>query len=135
MFALVDFIAWLLSIYSWIIILGREGLLNSLLLRAGLTSHPLAMLNTPYSVILGLTKNPKTPLAMSMNLMQRLSDRDVTQLSVDRNIPEPLRVAARKRATASTSRNSSVNMALCVILVRSSVPSPVRSVRHGCQWS
>ena len=58
-----------------------------------------------YSVVLGLTKNPKTPLAMSMNLMQRLSDRDVAQLSVDRNVPEPLRVAARKRASSSTSRN------------------------------
>jgi hypothetical protein len=57
-----------------------------------------------YSVVLGLTKNPKTPLAMSMNLMQRLSDRDVAQLSVDRNVPEPLRVAARKRVMANTSK-------------------------------
>src|SRR5262249_26045105 len=38
-----------------------------------------------YSVVLGLSKNPKTPLAMSMNLMQRLSDKDLAQLSVDRN--------------------------------------------------
>jgi hypothetical protein len=58
-----------------------------------------------YSVVLGLTKNPKTPLALSMNLMQRLSDRDVTQLSVDRNVPEPLRVAARKRAQSNTSKS------------------------------
>ena len=57
-----------------------------------------------YSVVVGLTKNPKTPLAMSMNLMQRLTDRDVGQLAVDRNVPEPLRVAARKRVHDSTSK-------------------------------
>jgi hypothetical protein len=56
-----------------------------------------------YSILVGLTKNPKTPLAISMNFMARLNDRDVTQLSVDRNVPEPLRVAARKRVVGSTS--------------------------------
>ena len=56
-----------------------------------------------YSVVVGLTKNPKTPLGLSMNLMQRLADRDLTQLSVDRNVPEALRVAARKRLS-NTSR-------------------------------
>ncbi len=54
-----------------------------------------------YSVVLGLTKNPKTPVAMSMNLMNRLTDRDVTMLSVDRNVPEALRIAARKRVVAN----------------------------------
>src|SRR2546423_11108011 len=49
-----------------------------------------------YNVVLGLTKNPKTPLAMSLNFMSRLSSRDLQQLSVDRNVPDPLRVAARK---------------------------------------
>jgi spermidine/putrescine transport system permease protein len=42
------------AIYSWIIILGREGLLNGLLLRLGLISAPVALLGTPGSVILGL---------------------------------------------------------------------------------
>ena len=56
-----------------------------------------------YAITLRLVKNPKTPLAMSMNMMARLQDRDVTQLSVDRNVPEPLRVAARKRIVAATS--------------------------------
>jgi hypothetical protein len=58
-----------------------------------------------YSVVVGLTKNPKTPVALSMNLMQRLSDKDVTQLSVDRNVPEALRVAARKRVVSNTSKH------------------------------
>jgi spermidine/putrescine transport system permease protein len=44
----------LVSIYSWIIILGREGLLNGLLLRLQIITAPLSLLNTPFSVILGL---------------------------------------------------------------------------------
>jgi hypothetical protein len=54
-----------------------------------------------YGVILGLTKNPKTPIGMSLNFLARLNDSDVKMLSVDRNVPEPLRIAARKRLTAS----------------------------------
>src|SRR4029077_4673489 len=42
-----------------------------------------------YSVVVGLTKNPKTPLAMSLNLMARLNDRDVGTLATHRNVPEP----------------------------------------------
>jgi hypothetical protein len=57
-----------------------------------------------YGVVVGLTKNPKTPVAVSMNLMARLNARDLLTLSVDRNVPEPLRIAARKRVAAGTSR-------------------------------
>jgi hypothetical protein len=54
-----------------------------------------------YGVVLGLTKNPKTPVGMSLNLLARLNVKDVAQLAVDRNVPEALRVAARKRAAQS----------------------------------
>jgi hypothetical protein len=54
-----------------------------------------------YGVVLSLTKNPKTPLAMSLNMMSRLQDADLNRLSVDRNVPEPLRVAARKKVVSS----------------------------------
>lgn len=54
-----------------------------------------------YSVVAALIKNPKTPVAMSMNFLARLSDRDAAMLATDRNIPEALRAAARKRATAA----------------------------------
>ena len=57
-----------------------------------------------YGVVVGLCKNPKTPLAMSLNNMNRLNDRDLQMLSIDRNVPEPLRVAARKKVVAATSR-------------------------------
>jgi hypothetical protein len=50
-----------------------------------------------YGVLLGLTKNPKTPLALSLTFLHRLNDRDLRGLSIDRNVPEPLRIAARKK--------------------------------------
>jgi hypothetical protein len=54
-----------------------------------------------YSVALSLVKNSKTPVALSMNLMARLIEADVKRLSADRNIPEALRLAARKRLVSS----------------------------------
>ena len=54
-----------------------------------------------YGVIAGLVRNPKTPVAISMTLLQRINDRDVKMLSIDRNVPEAVRIAARKRATQS----------------------------------
>jgi len=53
-----------------------------------------------YKIALGLTRNPKTPLGVSMNIIGRLNDRDLSQLSIDRNVPEPLRIAARKKVVA-----------------------------------
>jgi hypothetical protein len=57
-----------------------------------------------YGIVLGLTRNPKTPLAMSMNMMNRLTERDLTMLSTDRNVPDPLRIAARRKVVANVSR-------------------------------
>lgn len=50
-----------------------------------------------YGVVVALVKNPKTPVAMSMNLMPRLGDKELKALSTDRNIPDALRTAARRR--------------------------------------
>ncbi len=50
-----------------------------------------------YLVVLALVKNAKTPVAISLNLLSRLNDGDMKRLSTDRNIPEPLRIAARKK--------------------------------------
>ena len=50
-----------------------------------------------YPIVLALTKNPKTPLAVSLPLLRRLNDGDLRRLSADRNIPDALRVAARKK--------------------------------------
>jgi len=51
-----------------------------------------------YSVAANLVRNPKTPIAMSLTLMHRLHEKDVKTLSTDRNVPEPIRIAARKKA-------------------------------------
>jgi hypothetical protein len=50
-----------------------------------------------YNVVTALVKNAKTPLTISLGLLQRLNEGDCKRLSTDRNIPEPLRIAARKR--------------------------------------
>ncbi|MBI4387163.1 MAG: ABC transporter permease [Elusimicrobia bacterium] len=44
----------LVAIYSWIILLGREGLINNLLIGLGLIETPIQFLNRPFAVILGL---------------------------------------------------------------------------------
>ena len=57
-----------------------------------------------YGIVLALTKNSKTPVAISMHLMARLNNRDLQKLAVDRNVPEPLRVAARRKVVEGTSK-------------------------------
>ena len=49
-----------------------------------------------FGVMLGLVRNTKTPVALSMQLIQRLNERDQKMLAVDRNVPEALRLMARK---------------------------------------
>ena len=50
-----------------------------------------------YAVVHALVRNPKTPVAVSMNFLVRLSDKDLRNLSTNRNVPDVLRVSARKR--------------------------------------
>ena len=50
-----------------------------------------------YNVVAALTRNPKTPVALSMNLLSRLTEKDLRTLSTDRNVPDVLRVTARKK--------------------------------------
>jgi hypothetical protein len=50
-----------------------------------------------YNVVLALVRNPKTPVPMAMNMLNRLNERDMRQLSTNRNVPEILRVTARKK--------------------------------------
>src|SRR5688572_21527460 len=50
-----------------------------------------------YNVVAALTRNPKTPVALSMNLLSRLTEKDLRMLSTDRNVPDVLRVTARKK--------------------------------------
>ena len=47
--------SFLIRIYSWVGILSNEGILNQILMGAGLIDTPLVMLNTPFAVYLGIT--------------------------------------------------------------------------------
>jgi len=49
-----------------------------------------------YQVISALTRNPKTPVGVALTLMSRLIERDLKMLSTDRNVPEPIRLSARR---------------------------------------
>ncbi len=49
-----------------------------------------------YSVILALTKNSRAPVATTLPLIPRLTPKDQKTLSTDRNIPEVVRVTARR---------------------------------------
>jgi hypothetical protein len=50
-----------------------------------------------YRVVSALTRNPKTPPAIAMNLLSRLQEKDVKLLVSDRNVPDSLRMAARRK--------------------------------------
>jgi hypothetical protein len=50
-----------------------------------------------YVVVSALARNPKTPLPISMNLLNRLTEKDLKVLSTNRNIPEVLRTTARRK--------------------------------------
>ena len=50
-----------------------------------------------YVVLSALARNPKTPLPISMNLLNRLNEKDLKVLSTNRNVPEVLRTTARRR--------------------------------------
>ncbi len=50
-----------------------------------------------YAICVALVKNSKTPVAISMNLLSRLNDKDLRSIANDRNVPEILRSTARRK--------------------------------------
>lgn len=57
-----------------------------------------------YSVIHSLVKNPKTPVAISINLLKLLRATDLKNLERDKNIPELLRRQAKKSREAKETK-------------------------------
>ncbi len=49
--------SFLIRTYAWITILSKDGLLNSLLVSAGIFSEPAEILYTPFAIVLGLVYN------------------------------------------------------------------------------
>lgn len=48
-----------------------------------------------YSIAVALVNNPKTPVGISMNFVNRMQDRDLALLEKSRNVPEAVRTASR----------------------------------------
>ena len=59
-----------------------------------------------YNVVAALVKNARTPTAVSLPLLSRLNERDVKALIVNRNLPESVRLAARKFVEVQQERRS-----------------------------
>jgi hypothetical protein len=57
-----------------------------------------------YAVAASLSKNPKTPIAISLQLIPRLTDRDIKMLATSRNVPEAVRALCRKFVTKAQDR-------------------------------
>lgn len=49
-----------------------------------------------YAIALALTRNPKSPLSIAMQMAPRLTERDMKQIASDRNVPEAVRLVVRK---------------------------------------
>ncbi len=50
-----------------------------------------------YAIVSALARNSKTPIAVSLNLLPRLMEKDLKALTTDRNVPDVVRLAARRR--------------------------------------
>lgn len=70
----------------------HEEVLRSIAAQRGWIRH--------YGVVVALIRNPRTPAAISLNLLPRLLDRDLRMASTDRNIPDIVRVTARRKLVA-----------------------------------
>jgi hypothetical protein len=57
-----------------------------------------------YGVVRALCMNPKTPVGLTLGLVKRLLERDIKAVVTDRNLPDPLKIAAKKIMQAGQSR-------------------------------
>lgn len=59
-----------------------------------------------YAVLSGLVRNPRTPISVSLRLIPHLKNREVKMLAIDRNVPDPVRAAARRRTLVDEGRRT-----------------------------
>lgn len=57
-----------------------------------------------YAILAALVRNPRTPPAISLSMVPRLQERELKALTVDRNVPEALRVLSRKALLTKDAR-------------------------------
>jgi ABC-type spermidine/putrescine transport system permease subunit I len=48
------FVSVIVRTYSWMVILGKNGVINSVLLYAGITSSPISMMYNRYAIVIGM---------------------------------------------------------------------------------
>ncbi|MBI2993481.1 MAG: ABC transporter permease subunit [Gammaproteobacteria bacterium] len=75
--------SFLLRVYAWMGMLGKQGLVNTLLLQAGLVDEPVSMLYTDFAVYIGIvyTYLPFMILPLYANLERR--HRDLHEVAAD----------------------------------------------------
>ena len=105
--------SYLIRTYAWMIILRDNGVLNSILQAVGLTSEPIILLNTDFSVVLGMTYG-FLPFAILP-----------LYVSIDRLDP----ALTRPRATCTPTGGRPSSMSRCRSRCRGS--SPPRSSRSS----
>jgi hypothetical protein len=49
-----------------------------------------------YTVLNNLVRNPRTPIGIALSMVPRLNPKDIKGISLDRNVPEPVRKQAQK---------------------------------------
>jgi hypothetical protein len=58
-----------------------------------------------YAIVRGLVMNPKTPIGVTLDMLKRISFKDLEGLTKNRNVPDTLRSAARRLYVLKRDRN------------------------------
>jgi spermidine/putrescine transport system permease protein len=75
--------SFLIRTYAWMFILRSEGLLNRLLLGAGLVDHPLPLLYTPLAVMIGLVYGELPFMILPLYASLEKLDRTLLEAAAD----------------------------------------------------
>jgi putrescine transport system permease protein len=79
--------SFLIRVYAWIGILKQEGLLNQLLIWAGLISQPLAVLNTDIAVYIGIVYSYLPFMVLPLYAALERMDRSLLEAAADLGAP------------------------------------------------
>ena len=83
--------SFLLRVYAWMVMLGKQGLINNLLLSAGLINEPLQMLYTDGAVYLGIVYTYVPFMILPLYATLEKLDPDIHEAAADLGA-KPLRV-------------------------------------------
>ncbi len=75
--------SFLIRVYSWVGIIGNEGLLNHMLMASGLISTPLQIMNTPTAVYLGIVYTYLPFMILPIYSALEKMDTSLTEAAVD----------------------------------------------------